>query len=218
MGIDQDPPFVIRAKCDNGHVQEITIRNQPRWYAEGLAFLMDGTSPMYVHSPIGTNSVIGKCGICRAQIHCELLPEIPEVQPVDRSARELSGGGPVTEDHREIIQEGARKGQQRGYVVLTAEERAKGFVEPVRRTYIHVGIDPEMKGHVLIKPGTQMSIIFRRACGQRTTCSLDIAETYARDPEFYSGTFCYGCGTHRPLEEFIWEGTTLQVGKRSTSQ
>lgn len=28
---------------------------------------------------------------------------------------------------------------QKGYVVLSAEERAKGFVRPVRRTYIHVG-------------------------------------------------------------------------------
>jgi hypothetical protein len=30
-------------------------------------------------------------------------------------------------------------GQQKNYVVLTEEERAKGFVRPVRRSYVHVG-------------------------------------------------------------------------------
>ena len=32
-----------------------------------------------------------------------------------------------------------------------------------------------------------------------------LAETYARDPNFYSGTFCCVCGTHFPLHEFKWE-------------
>ena len=31
-------------------------------------------------------------------------------------------------------------GQQKTYLVLSEEERAKGFVRPVRRSYIHVGI------------------------------------------------------------------------------
>ncbi len=122
--------------------------------------------------------------------------------PVDRTARVLTDGSPVTDDHREI---NPASGQQKGYVVLSAEERSKGFVRPVRCTYIHTGINPIMRGGVLIKPG-------EGACGHRTTMAQSIAETYARDPEFYSGTFCCSCMVHRPLTEFVWEGTTEQVG------
>jgi hypothetical protein len=99
-------------------------------------------------------------------------------------------------------------GQQREYLVLSEEERAKGFVRPVRRTYIHVGKDPDMQGHVLIKPG-------QGACGTRTTMAPMLAETFARDPGFYSGTFCSSCRKHLPVGadgEFIWEGTTERVG------
>lgn len=95
---------------------------------------------------------------------------------VDSSARELSGGGPVTDDHHELKD----NGQQKGYVVLTAEERAKGFVRPVRHTYIHL-------------------------CGAETRMSQDIAETFARDPGFYSGTFCVSCRAHFPLVQFVWK-------------
>ena len=79
-------------------------------------------------------------------------------------------------------------GQQKDYIVLTPEERAKGFVRPVRRTYRHL------------------------KCNSITTMSFDIAETYARDPGFYSGTFCIGCRTHLPLDEFVWEPDGSQVG------
>jgi hypothetical protein len=108
-----------------------------------------------------------------------------ELPPVDRSARTLTDGSPVTNDHREIS---PATGQQKGYVVLSEEERTKGFVRPVRRTYTH------------------------KVCGTDTTMSLSIAETYARDPGFYSGTFCVHCATHKPLSEFVWKGTTEQVG------
>src|SRR5688572_1882837 len=40
--------------------------------------------------------------------------------PVDRYARSLSDGSPVTDDHQELLP----SGQQKGYVVLNAEERA----------------------------------------------------------------------------------------------
>jgi hypothetical protein len=42
-----------------------------------------------------------------------------------------------------------------------------------------------------------------------------LAETYARDPAFYSGTFCCGCGKHFPVGEdgeFVWDGTDVKVG------
>lgn len=91
----------------------------------------------------------------------------------------LSGGGqvPADDSHKEI---NPRTGQQKGYIVLTPEERAKGFVKPVRRSYIH------------------------EKCDSLTTMSVDLAETYARDPEFYSGTFCCVCRNHFPLYQFHW--------------
>lgn len=114
-----------------------------------------------------------------------LKREAAEAIPVDRNARCLSDGSPETEGHREID---PKTGQQQGYVVLTAEERSKGFVRPVRRSYLH-------------KP-----------CGGVTTMGLSIAETYARCPGFYSGTFCVKCRSHFPLDQFVWEGTSEQVG------
>ena len=53
-----------------------------------------------------------------------------ENHPVDRNQVELTDGSPVTPDHADLQQ----NGQQKGYVVLTPEERAKGYVRPVRRT------------------------------------------------------------------------------------
>lgn len=100
----------------------------------------------------------------------------------------LTDGSPVTPEHREI---NPATGQQRGYVVLSEEERAKGFVRPVRRSYVH------------------------EKCGVKTTMGQALAETYARDPYFYSGTFCCGCGAHFPVGEdgeFVWDGTNEKVG------
>lgn len=116
----------------------------------------------------------------------------------------LTDGSPVPEDgsHRDID---PATGMQKGYVVLSAEERAKGYVRPVRRTYVHVGLSPEMSGIVLVRAGMN-------GCGSRTTMAQSLAETYARDPSFYTGTYCASCQDHRPLTEFVWEGTTEQVG------
>jgi|SRR6185369_5239820 len=96
----------------------------------------------------------------------------------------LTDGSPVTPDHREID---PATGQQKDYVVLSEEERKKGFVRPVRRKYIH------------------------EKCGVMTKMGEALAETYARDPHFYSGTFCAGCKTHFPVGadgEFTWEDGT----------
>jgi len=77
-------------------------------------------------------------------------------------------------------------GQQEKYIVLSDEEKAKGFVRPVRLSYIH------------------------KTCGGLTKMNISIAETYARDPSFYGGTFCVACGTHFDLvkdneRQFHWE-------------
>jgi hypothetical protein len=108
-----------------------------------------------------------------------------EAIPVDRDCRELTDGSPVTPDHREID---PITGQQKGYVVLCEAERKKGFVRPVRRSYEH------------------------KVCGAVTTMGLALAETYARDPKFYSGTFCATCRKHFPLDQFVWTGTDEVLG------
>lgn len=78
------------------------------------------------------------------------------------------------------------------YLVLSEEERAKGFVRPVRTKYVHVG-----------------------GCGAVTHMGLALSETYARDPGFYGATYCVGCKMHRPVGaagEFVWDGTQEKVG------
>lgn len=129
----------------------------------------------------------------------ERLAKIP---PVDRANVTLADGSPVTPDHREV----QPNGQLKGYIVLSDEERAKGFVRPVRRTYLHVGHNYELHGEVVL------TRVGKDACGTRTTMSQAIAETYARDPYFYGSTFCCSCNKHLPLDEFIWEGTNEKVG------
>ena len=74
------------------------------------------------------------------------------------------------------------------YLVLSDEERAKGFVRPVRTKYVHT------------------------KCGVLTAMGLRIAETYARNPEFYGATYCVGCKMHLPVSEFVWDGTGELVG------
>lgn len=94
---------------------------------------------------------------------------------------------------REHHTDGLLKGQQKDYLVLSEEERAKGFVRPVCRSYKHL------------------------ACGAITTMGTAIAETYARNPKFYSGTFCCGCGSHFDLgppwnPAFLWTSDDTPVG------
>lgn len=72
-------------------------------------------------------------------------------------------------------------GQHGAYWVLTEEERKKGFVRPIRRSYVH------------------------DKCGTLTSMGTALAETYARDPSYYGSTFCVHCKTHLPVEQFRWE-------------
>ena len=111
------------------------------------------------------------------------MPEAPRTT--------LTDGTQVYPEHRNRINEGPRAGQQKGYVVLAEEERAKGFVRPVRHSYKHL------------------------TCGGVTTMGQTLAETYARDANFYSGTFCCSCRDHFPVGadgQFVWTGTDEKVG------
>lgn len=146
----------------------------------------------------------------------------------------LTDGSLVTEDHKEI---NPITGQQKGYIVLSEEERAKGFIRPVRTTYRHVGIRPKYPtrpltdeekeryatcNYILFEmyPESESPVTGRfwthkdlhSGCQTITTMHYSIAETYARDPKFYGGTFCCGCGKHLPVAEFVWEGTNERVG------
>jgi len=93
----------------------------------------------------------------------------------------------VTTDRDDpALQQILANGQQAAYLVLSEDERAKGYVLPVRREYRHT------------------------ACGTKTTMPTACAETYARDPKFYTGTFCCACNKHFPLSTedgepaFLW--------------
>lgn len=79
-------------------------------------------------------------------------------------------------------------GQAEAYLVLSDAEKAKGFVRPVRQSYVH------------------------SVCGGVTRMSMGIAETYARDPKFYGATYCVHCERHLPVLQFVWDGTTQVVG------
>ena len=103
----------------------------------------------------------------------------------------LSGIEPTTPGGPTPTDEKRPDGQAADHWVLPEEERAKGFIRPVRRKYIH------------------------EKCGVVTGMPLAIAETYARDPHYYGQTFCCGCGGYFPVGqsgEFLWDGTNEKVG------
>lgn len=79
--------------------------------------------------------------------------------------------------------------QAAAYLVLSEEERAKGFVRPYRDTYRHVP-----------------------TCDGVTTMGVALSETYARNPNFYGATYCVRCQRHRPVYEFVWTADGQAVG------
>lgn len=110
--------------------------------------------------------------------------------------REFSRAAGITDDRTHPgLREIRPDGQQEVYLVLSNEERAKGFIRPVRTTYRH------------------------RGCGGVTSMGRALAETYARDPAFYSGTFCAICGQHFSLvtldgeRAFVWVPDGTGVGE-----
>ena len=88
--------------------------------------------------------------------------------------------------------------QNEVYLVLSAEERAKGFVRPLRRSYRHVGSQKMGGGD---------------GCGMTTMMGIALCETYARDPKFYGSTYCCACRRHLPVAEFTWTDDNTEVGE-----
>lgn len=108
-----------------------------------------------------------------------------------------TSGRPVEEVRSEQTE---TEGQYKDYIVLCPDERAKGFVRPVRHTYIHVGV-----GGSEIDPNDMSKHGRKGGCGAATKMGSALSETYARDPKFYGSTFCVGCKVHLPVNEFVWE-------------
>jgi hypothetical protein len=131
-----------------------------------------------------------------------------------------------------------RKGQDEAYLVLSEDERAKGFVRPVRRSYVHEGKRPKYPtreltsqehemydkyGYVLYEQYPEdgsMGCVGRfwtkeqleSGCQVTTTMGQALAETYARNPKFYGATYCCGCSSHFSVDEFVWAGSSDRVG------
>ena len=123
----------------------------------------------------------------------------------------------------------APRPQSEAYLVLSEEERARGFVRPVRSAYKHVGVagpvyplrditleeielharsgwvkyekyPPGFEGSALGRWWTQEKLdSVGGGCGVVTTMGRALSETYAAKPGFYGGTYCVGCEMHRPV-------------------
>lgn len=63
-----------------------------------------------------------------------------------------------------------------------------GFAKPVRTRYKH------------------------DKCGGVTKMGRDLAESIARDPDYYDSTFCAACEDYFPLDEFEWVKDGERVG------
>lgn len=131
--------------------------------------------------------------------------------------------------------------QHEVYLVLSAEEIAKGYTRPLRRSYIHAGpAGPEhplrdltedekavyadykyVKYEAYKEDGSAVVGRFwtqaqldgaGKGCGVETKMGLALCETYARDPKFYGATYCAHCRMHKRVDEFRWTEDGKVVG------
>lgn len=128
-------------------------------------------------------------------------------------------------------------GLQKTYLVLSEEERAKGFVRPYRDAYVHIGLRPKYELRPLSEADKKDPIKATYAgfekypdsispltgrywtheelnsgCGTLTVMGRSLSETYARDPKFYGATYCAGCQKHFPVHQFHWNADNTVVG------
>jgi len=153
----------------------------------------------------------------------------PDDHPMNR-AKDTASGEPPVDGHWDgptPTPEKLADGQHRDHWVLPESERAKGFVRPVRTSYVHVGppkpgtfreltVSEQERhagmGYVRFEEyGEGKSPVTGRfwtqddldrlgsSCGAHTTMPKAIAETYARDPGYYGKTFCAGCKLYLPV-------------------
>ncbi|MDP3767417.1 MAG: hypothetical protein Q8S13_05335, partial [Dehalococcoidia bacterium] len=96
---------------------------------------------------------------------------------------------------------------------LTDEEKARYPLSD----YGYVKFEPYPAGERLVgRFWTQAQLdAVDNGCRTVTTMGQALADTYASDPGFYSGTFCAYCGKHFPVGaegDFVWDGTFEKVG------
>lgn len=198
------------------------------------------------------STIIGLCDEVKERANRALYPKPPAPERGDHVADDFDGGlgGRTTTDGKPPVPgyEHASApgpidpatGQHTAYWVLSEEERKKGFVRPLRRSYIHVGKKPTYP----LRPLTEVELerygkygyaffeespegtpdekrvsrfwtqaeLDKKPCNQATKMGLALCETYARDPHFYGATFCATCGTHFPVSEFVWAEDGKAVG------
>lgn len=143
----------------------------------------------------------------------------------------------TTDPNDPRLKEGKPEGQNPVYLVLSEDERAKGFVRPYRDAYQHVGIRPKYPlrdltdderarnanlGYVKYEeyPESESPLCGRywtraqldSGCWTVTTMGRALSETYARQPDFYGATFCFRCNRHFPVGEFVWTADGQVVG------
>jgi hypothetical protein len=119
---------------------------------------------------------------------CDSRHRVPSPPPADELLEPEPEPAPEPDDEHttdrndpRLSQNSAKDPRQRAvHYVLSAAERAKGFVRPVRSSYLHL------------------------SCRRATSMSRPLAESTARDPKLYKRSFCYTCGTYFPIGEFIW--------------
>ena len=198
-------PMMIRAPVPDPGASTIDIRLETKQGELVGHIRLPSEDPMpdtllvgfriFVHTP---RTVLGTDGqpqalfveattytVTSAQVVQPTPPPVDRSQVVSTSSRQPSiqrGHGPAPEPIDPAT------GQHGAYWVLSEEERRRGFVRPVRRSYQHL------------------------TCRKVTTMGIAIAETYARDPTFYSKTMCVLCKGHFPVAEFVWLGTEQLVG------
>lgn len=168
-------------------------------------------------------------------------PPVARVENVENKAPGLctTSGAPVEEVRAAQTNE---TGQHEAYIVLCADERAKGFIRPYRDTYRHVGrsvcgkprqlegdarplpvvctddVNHEGECTVFAPVDSEAALMKARdrhvlgGCGSVTTMGRALSETYARNPKFYGATFCVTCNRHLPVAEFVWVWDGAVVG------
>lgn len=111
------------------------------------------------------------------------------------TAKRCTARGNLVKDTRTgaPTEEKLADGQLADHYVLRPGDRAKGYVEPYRVSYLH------------------------ERCGGVTRMPVACAETYAARPEYYGSTFCSHCMGYFPAGadgEFVWDGSDQKVGTR----
>jgi hypothetical protein len=78
---------------------------------------------------------------------------------------------------------------------LTDQERAQGFVRPLRTRVLHTTAAPG-----------------RPVCGRPSAMSIGQAEDMAKDPASWTSCWCAVCGRRLPVNQFTWQADGSPVG------